>query len=35
MVVPFVFERGEERFGERIVVAASGSPDGEPHVGYG
>ena len=28
MVVPFVFERGEERFGYSIVVAASGSPHG-------
>ena len=28
MVVPFVLERGEKRFGERIVVAASGSPHG-------
>ena len=32
MVVPLVLERGEEGFGERIVVAASGSPHGEPHV---
>jgi len=28
MVVPLVLERGEKRFGERIVVAASGSPHG-------
>jgi hypothetical protein len=28
MVVPFVLERGEKRFGERVVVAASGSPHG-------
>jgi hypothetical protein len=35
MVVPLVLERGEKRFGERIVVAAFGSPHGEPHVGYG
>jgi len=32
MVVPLVLERGEEGFGYSIVVAASGSPHGEPHV---
>ena len=28
MVVPLVLERGEKRFGDRVVVAASGSPHG-------
>ena len=34
-VVPLVLERGEKRFGDCIVVVASGSPHGEPHVVLG
>lgn len=34
-VVRLVFERGEERLGHGVVMAAAGAPDGEPHVGGG